>query len=231
MCTCSREEACCEVEQRQGGQEHRGDRRVVVGLADRHASNVPNVITNPCASAAPSSASRTGAPTGRGARSIRPGVGSSKPSAIAMGMSITMLSQRIWRIQRDATRDGEDAGPDEDQMKRRASTSGTAGTSTGCRRGPARIRRHPRSWKLSSVRIITAASFQTSVPVNPSRDADVADERGGVVHAVPVIATMFSIRWSIRTSRTLSSGATGRADVGQFSEQARRRSSPRTRRP
>ncbi len=37
----------------------------------------------------------TGAPTGRGGRAIRPLVGWSKPSAIAIGMSTTMFSHRI----------------------------------------------------------------------------------------------------------------------------------------
>ena len=38
---------------------------------------------------------RTGAPTGRGGRAIRPRAGWSKPSAIASGMSTTMFSHRI----------------------------------------------------------------------------------------------------------------------------------------
>ena len=38
---------------------------------------------------------RTGAPTGRGGRDIRPLVGWSKPSAMAIGMSTTMFSHRI----------------------------------------------------------------------------------------------------------------------------------------
>src|SRR4029450_10106702 len=49
---------------------------------------------------------RTGAPTGRGGRLMTALLGRSKPSATAMGMSMTMLIQRICRGVRGTPRGG-----------------------------------------------------------------------------------------------------------------------------
>ena len=63
--------------------------------------------------------------------------------------------------------------------------------------------------KLSSVRIITAASFDTSVPVIPMATPMSAFFRAGASFTPsPVIATMLLCCWSEWTSRILSSGAT-----------------------
>ena len=63
--------------------------------------------------------------------------------------------------------------------------------------------------KLSSVRIITAASLETSVPVMPIATPMSAVFRAGASFTPsPVIATTLPFSLSSRTRRTLSSGAT-----------------------
>ena len=63
--------------------------------------------------------------------------------------------------------------------------------------------------KLSSVRIITAASLETSVPVIPMATPMSADFRAGAsLTPSPVIATTLPFSLRSRTRRTLSSGAT-----------------------
>ena len=63
--------------------------------------------------------------------------------------------------------------------------------------------------KLSSVRIITAASFDTSVPVMPIATPMSAFLRAGASFTPsPVMATMFDWPWSVLTRRILSSGDT-----------------------
>ena len=63
--------------------------------------------------------------------------------------------------------------------------------------------------KLSSVRIITAASLETSVPVMPMATPMSAVFRAGASFTPsPVMATTLPFSLSSRTSRTLSSGAT-----------------------
>ena len=63
--------------------------------------------------------------------------------------------------------------------------------------------------KLSSVRIITAASFDTSVPVMPMATPMSAFLRAGASFTPsPVIATMLLCCWREWTRRILSSGAT-----------------------
>ena len=87
--------------------------------------------------------------------------------------------------------------------------------------------------KSSSVRIIAAASFETSVPVMPiAMPMSARFSAGASLTPSPVIATMWPRRLSVSTSRTLSSGVT-RAITPMPSicvEQPRRRSSRRTRR-
>jgi hypothetical protein len=62
---------------------------------------------------------------------------------------------------------------------------------------------------LSSVRIIVAASFETSVPVIPmAMPMSALFSAGASFTPSPVIATMCPFRFSDSTSRTLSSGAT-----------------------
>src|SRR4029453_14744699 len=63
--------------------------------------------------------------------------------------------------------------------------------------------------KLSSVRIMTAASLDTSVPVMPMATPMSAALRAGASFTPsPVMATTFPARLSSRTRRSLSSGAT-----------------------
>ena len=63
--------------------------------------------------------------------------------------------------------------------------------------------------KLSSVRIITAASLDTSVPVMPiATPMSAAFSAGASLTPSPVIATTLPDCFSSRTRRTLSSGAT-----------------------
>ena len=63
--------------------------------------------------------------------------------------------------------------------------------------------------KLSSVRIIAAASFETSVPVIPiAMPMSARLSAGASFTPSPVIATMCPFRFSVSTSRTLSSGVT-----------------------
>ena len=63
--------------------------------------------------------------------------------------------------------------------------------------------------KLSSVRIIVAASFETSVPVIPiAMPMSALFSAGASFTPSPVIATMSPFRFSESTRRTLSSGAT-----------------------
>ena len=63
--------------------------------------------------------------------------------------------------------------------------------------------------KLSSVRIITAASLETSVPVMPMATPMSAFLRAGASFTPsPVMATMLFCCWSRLTRRILSSGAT-----------------------
>ena len=63
--------------------------------------------------------------------------------------------------------------------------------------------------KLSSVRIITAASLETSVPVIPiATPMSAAFSAGASLTPSPVIATTLPCRLSSWTSRILSSGAT-----------------------
>ena len=63
--------------------------------------------------------------------------------------------------------------------------------------------------KLSSVRIITAASFETSVPVMPiATPMSAFFSAGASFTPSPVIATMLPLRLRMSTRWTLSSGAT-----------------------
>ena len=63
--------------------------------------------------------------------------------------------------------------------------------------------------KLSSVRIITAAPLETSVPVMPiATPMSAFLSAGASLTPSPVIATMFSFCCSSATRRILSSGAT-----------------------
>ena len=63
--------------------------------------------------------------------------------------------------------------------------------------------------KLSSVRIMSAASFVTSVPVIPiATPMSARLSAGASLTPSPVIATTLPLRFSMSTSRTLSSGAT-----------------------
>ena len=63
--------------------------------------------------------------------------------------------------------------------------------------------------KLSSVRIITAASLETSVPVMPMATPMSAFLRAGAsLTPSPVMATMLDCAWSVPTRRILSSGET-----------------------
>ena len=63
--------------------------------------------------------------------------------------------------------------------------------------------------KLSSVRIMSAASFVTSVPVIPiATPMSARFSAGASLTPSPVIATTLPLRLSMSTSRTLSSGAT-----------------------
>ena len=72
--------------------------------------------------------------------------------------------------------------------------------------------------KLSSVRIITAASFDTSVPVIPiATPMSAVLSAGASFTPSPVIATTLPLRLSSCTSRILSSGAT-RATTPMFGE-------------
>ena len=63
--------------------------------------------------------------------------------------------------------------------------------------------------KLSSVRIMSAASFVTSVPVMPiATPMSARLSAGASLTPSPVIATTLPLRFSMSTRRTLSSGAT-----------------------
>ena len=63
--------------------------------------------------------------------------------------------------------------------------------------------------KLSSVRIMTAASLETSVPVMPmATPMSAVLSAGASLTPSPVIATTLPFSFSSRTRRTLSSGAT-----------------------
>jgi hypothetical protein len=63
--------------------------------------------------------------------------------------------------------------------------------------------------KLSSVRIMTAASLETSVPVMPiATPMSAALRAGASLTPSPVMATTLPVRLSSRTIRSLSSGAT-----------------------
>ncbi len=63
--------------------------------------------------------------------------------------------------------------------------------------------------KSSSVRIITAASFETSVPVMPiAMPMSARFSAGASFTPSPVIATMWPLRLRMSTRRTLSSGVT-----------------------
>ena len=93
--------------------------------------------------------------------------------------------------------------------------------------------------KLSSARIMLAASFVTSVPVMPMATPMSADLSAGASFTPsPVMATMLPSAWSASTMRSLCSGATRAktltpADVvaGSRRRRARRARAPRGRMP
>ncbi len=119
--------------------------------------------------------------------------------------------ERLERQERDAAEDVEDARAEErGDEPEQARPSGSGCSASGCRtaRGPAR-RALTIVAKLSSVRIITAASLETSVPVMPIATPMSAVLRAGASFTPsPVMATMWPLRRRISTRRTLSSGAT-----------------------
>ena len=138
-------------------------------------------------------------------------MGSSKPSATAIGMSMTMLSHRICS--------GSSGIPP--AMAKMPAPMKIAMYATSVdiwnRRYLSRLSYSARPYstaptivaKLSSVRIITAASLETSVPVMPiATPMFAALSAGASLTPSPVIATIWPLCWSSRTRRTLSSGAT-----------------------
>ena len=152
-----------------------------------------------------------GSLTLRGGRFIRPDVGLPKPRATPMGPSTNQLIHRIWM--------GPKGTPPAIWKKPAARKLSMKPTSVAIwkRMNLSRLSYSARpketAWtmvaKLSSVRIMSAAPLETSVPVMPiATPMSAFFSAGASLTPSPVMATTSSCSCSRRTSRTLSSGAT-----------------------
>ena len=158
----------------------------------------------------------------RGGSRITSSTAGSTPSASARALSVSRLIHRICVASSGTARPvapclaqseepGREHADEHRRAPRRCSTrAGSAGT-CGCRRrsrGP-RGRRARIVAKLSSARIMSAASFETSVPLMPiATPMSACLSAGASFTPSPVIATISSCAWSASTMRSFCSGAT-----------------------
>ena len=156
----------------------------------------------------------------RGGRAITSSVSGSTPIASAGPESVTRLIQRICVASSGSTsRRRRRRGRSRRRRRRRgrrsaprpcSTTAGSAGT-CGCCRRCARPSRTASTMvaKLSSARIILAASLATSVPVMPiATPMSAAFSAGASLTPSPVIATTLPSACSASTMRSLCAGAT-----------------------
>ena len=174
--------------------------------------SVPAAITSPAvASQVMSPRLRIGWPGGRGGRSMSPAAGLLYPSPMDWIVTVVKATHKIC-----SGRSGSPPAmlkmlaPRKEMMKPNMQPISN-------RMYRARLSYSPRPSstalmiveKLSSVRIMTAASLATSVPVMPiAIPMSAFFSAGASLTPSPVMATISPLRWSTSTRRTLCSGLT-----------------------